>query len=585
LKPGTESLKNMKKILVSILALLLVSAGVYFFFFYSDRNYPDKLFPERTLVYAAFSGVDSIQKEGKQTLFWQKIETSPRKELYVRQLDQLISLGETAVGVDLRPLLSSFTREIAVGVIPAGGQQSGVLVAYVRRSGQAQEYLEINMDPALKRRVPDLKKSFGAYAGTRYYKYSSKTFPSTVTICYAILDRHLILTTSEAAMKILLDVRDKKAVSLRKSDAYRDCRKQVHYKKGIFFYVNGESALEFIRGRLPARAQFFWPAILQVSGVQAVHGFAYSIGFQDQGFREEGFVSVDHNRRGFAKAYMDQRPQKLAGLTFIPAESQAAGAATLPDGLAVWKEIDSQLQSSLSGKDFSQYRSMLQMLAALLDFDFQKDLFEPMGRQLSYGYELSASNTDLRDAGYFLALELRNPSHFREVVERLASIGQTRGITRSQEIYQGMHIDLLNMSAGGLDLNSAYTIDGSWFFFSTAQDFLKKAIDTMKSGKSITSLPDFQKVTTGFPDEVNGISYTNIQSTLRTYAAFMEKMAQQPDRRWMQDYGLTQEMRNLSSSLFGSGSFTLIEKDGIRYQSYSSVPKSLLFLPALFASQ
>jgi hypothetical protein len=568
----------MKKVLILILVLLLAAAGVYWFFFYSDRNYPEKVFPDRTLAYAIFSGVDSIKKDGRQSLLWQKIESSPRKSLYVHQLDQLISLSETAIGVDIRPLSSIFSREVAIGVIPNGDSQAGVLVAYVQRVSRAQEYIEMKLDPELKRRVPDLKKSLASYGGIKYYKYSSDQLPHSVSICYIFLDHHLILTSTEPAIKTLLDVHDKKSASLRKNVAFGDCKKQVDFRRGILLYVDGQTALQFMKSRLPARAQSFWPGIVQATGVEAVRGFAYRIAFEKEGFGEEGFLSIDSKRQGIAKAYMEQRPQKLAGLNFIPADSQAAGASTLPDAVTLWKDVATQLQTS-------QFQSILQMLAGFLNLDFQKDLLEPIGRQMSYGYELRASTVDLRNAGYFIALELRNPAHFREVVDRLAALGQARGIVRTQENYQGMSLDLLNLQAANMQFNSGYTIDGSWFYFSTSGDFLKKAIDATKRKKNITGLPDFQKVTSGFPEELNGISYTNIQTTFQTYASLMESMAQKPENRWMLDYKLTDELRYLSQSLFGSASYTMIEKDGIRYRGYSSVPKSLLYIPAIFTAQ
>jgi uncharacterized protein DUF3352 len=568
----------MKKILIVVALVILLAAAAYFFFFYSDRNYPERVFPDRTIAYGIFSGVDSIQKDGRQTLLWQKIEASPRKSLYSHQLDQLMSLSETAIGVDIRPILAAFSREVAIGIVPAGNSQAGALVGYVRRTSRAQEYIEMNLDPALKRRLPDLKKSLASYGEVRYYKYSSAKFPPQISLCYIFLDHHLILASSEAGMKSLLDVHDKKLPSLRKSDAFRDSKRQVNYRNGILFYVNGESALQWMKSRMPARAQSFWPGIVQVTGIQAIRGFGYSIGFDKDGFREEGYVSVDSKRQGIAKAYMEQRPQKLAGLNFVPADSQAAGASTLPDGLGVWKEIDTQLQNS-------QLRSFLQLLSGFMNFDFQKDLFEPIGRQVTYGYQLPPDGADLRNTAYFMALELRNPGHFREVVDRLASLGQVRGIVRTQENYQGMNLDLLSLHAGSMDINSAYTINGSWFYFSTAQNFLKKAIDAMKTGKNITSLPDFKKVTAEFPNEVNGISYTNIQTTFSTYASIMQNMAQEPDQRWIHDYQFPEELRYLSQSLFGSGSYTMIEKDGIRYHSYSSVPKALLYVTPFLASQ
>ena len=575
----------MKKALIALIVLALAGAGIYWFFFYSDRGYPEKLFPENTIAYLVFSGIDSIETEGKQTLLWKKIESSPRKSLYSHQFDRFMSLSESVVGVDLRPLLGQFTREIALGVIPVTeAMQAGSLVAYVKKEDQAREFLEMKLDPTLKRRFPDLKKSPATYRDVTYYKYSSNHFSGTVAPCYALLDHHLLLTSSEVGMKILLDTKEKKLASLKKNDVFRDSRKEVQYKSGIFLFVNASSALQFAKNRLPSRAQFLWPAILQISGLQAVRGLGYTLGFQGEGFREEAFVTVDKNRQGIAKAYMQQQPQKLSGLAFVPVGSQVAGAGTLPDGRILWKEIESQIQSTLSGDQLSQYRSLLQMLAGLLNFDLKRDLFDPSGRQFRFGNELAFSATDIKIVHYFIALELRDPNHFRSVLDRLYSAGEQRGLARHQENYQGLTIDLLDLHSGSMNISPAFAFQGSWLYFGTTTDFMKQAVDSMKNKKNITSLSDFQKVTSGFPDELNSISYTNLQATLQRYALAMETQSRDPESSWIRESGLTDEMKELSKSLFGSASYMIVEKRGVRYRSYSSIPNGLLFLPAILTS-
>jgi hypothetical protein len=262
-----------------------------------------------------------------------------------------------------------------------------------------------------------------------------------------------------------------------------------------------------------------------------------------------------------------------------------AGAGTLPDGTILWKEIEAQIQSTLSNDQLSQYRSLLQMLAGLLNFDLKRDLFEPLGRQFSFGYELPSNEVDMKNVHYFIALELRDPNHFRSVVDRLSAAGQERGLARHQENYQGLTIDLFDLHSGSMNFSPAFAFQGSWFYFGTTSDFMKQAIDSMKSRKSITSLADFKKVTSGFPTDLNSISYTNIQATLQRYAVAMETQSLDPQRSWIRESGLTDEMKELSKSLFGSASYTIVEKRGVRYRSYSSIPNGLLILPSILTSK
>ena len=574
----------MKKALIVVLALVVASAGIYWFVFRQNRNYPETILPENTALYLYFPGLDEVRKQASETLLWKRIAASPRKGLYQNQLQRLMSFTESVVGVDPRPLLSQFTRETVLAVLPiTGNTQSGSLIAYVRKEKQTREFLELKMDPSLKRRFPDLRKATVPYLDHEYYKYSSTKFREGVSPCYAFVDHHLIVTTSEVGMKVLFEVKNGKLQPLKKNGIFDDAKGEVHHKNGVLLFLNGKSLFDVLKNRLPARAKAFWPAFLKISGVEAVQGFTYRLGAEGEGFREEGYVSVNRKREGFAKAYMEQQPQKLSGLSFLPASSEAAGAGTLPDSVLVWKEVQAQVQGLLSGGQFSQWRSMLEFLASFLNFDMERDLVEPMGRQFSFATDSSGTNPGGEQPRYFIALELKKPDQFRDLIEKLILLGQQRGLQRQAQLYQGKTLQILDVRAGGMNAVPALWIEGSWFYFGTAEDFVKQSIDAVKSKQTLPTNADFKKVTTGFPAELNSISYTNTQATMRRYAAALQQQSNEADRGWIREYGLIEEMNDLSKNLFGAGSYSVIEKEGIRYQSYSSVPTSFFLLPPVIS--
>ena len=572
----------MKKLWIGLLILVLAGAGIFWFFFYSNRNYPETVLPQNSAAYLYFAGADQVRKEGPQTLLWQKIANSPRKKLYQNQLQRLIRFTESVIGVDPVPLLQQFTREVALSVLPVSQRtQSGALVAYIRKEKATREFLEMKLDPALKRRFPDLKKAPVKYLENEYYKYSSNAFRSDLSPCYILLDHHLIATSSEAAMKILLDVKAKKVASLKQNEVFDDAKEEVHFKKGILFFINAKSMLEVLKNGLPARVQPFWPAFLKISGVESVQAFTYRVGLEGQGFREEGYVSVDRKREGFASAYMQQKPQKLAGLNFLPADSEVAGAGTLPDASMVWKEVQSQIETVLSGSQFSQVRTLLEFIGSFLNVNFEKDLVEPIGRQFSFASHSHPDSSNVQDKRYFIALELKQPDRFRGMMEKLIQLGEQRGFQRQAQLYQGKTLQILKLASNPISPSPTMWVEGSWFYVGTDQDAAKKAIDAVKNRKNLPSNADFQRVTSGFPAEVNGISYTNIQASLKKYATLLNAETTETERMWIREYGLVEEMNELSKSLFGSGSYTMIEKDGVRYQSYSSIPTSLFLLPSI----
>ena len=164
------------------------------------------------------------------------------------------------------------------------------------------------------------------------------------------------------------------------------------------------------------------------------------------------------------------------------------------------------------------------MLRNIFNFDVRRDLLEPIGNQFAFSYEPRAdvSGADLSKMKYLLVLNLRKPDQFRETIQRLVSLGSLRGLKAEHENYKGKDIVTLDTGLPQLTLTPCYTIDGAWFTFSTHVDMIKKSIDTT-SAASIASFPDYKQLTSNFPGEVNGLSYTNVQAYLEMYAAVLKR--------------------------------------------------------------
>lgn len=115
----------------------------------------------------------------------------------------------------------------------------------------------------------------------------------------------------------------------------------------------------------------------------------------------------------------------------------------------------------------------------------------------------------------------------------------------------------------------------------TISDRKSERLDRSKRN-GIESDSDFKKVTADFPKQVNGISYTQVPAYLRMYSEILKK--EESDENWLRGYGLEAELAYLAPYLFGAATYTVIQKDGVYFQSYASVPSSLLsLLPMLNA--
>ncbi|HET6266367.1 MAG TPA: DUF3352 domain-containing protein, partial [Acidobacteriota bacterium] len=480
-----------------------------------------------------------------------------------------------------RLFLKQFTRDAAFAIFPATGGRGGAFTAYVESESEIARIFEAQVDPALKRRMPDLQKDKITQDGLTYYKYSSAQFPPRVSPCYFVSNHHLIIGNSEEAMASLARVSNGKVNPLKKNALFQEAKLDLGYRRGILFFLNAQKGLEIVHASAPPAMQKMWPVLLKITGIDAVRFFTYSVTVKDQGFREIGLLSVAPERKGLLKVYMDQPVQKLTTLNSIPSSARVVSAGTLADFAKMWDEVNSQMSAVLSKDEYEKYKQGMDMLRNIFNFDIRRDLLEPIGNQFAFSYEpADPSASDPSRMKYLLVLNLRKPDQFRQTIERLVSLGSLRGLKADHENYKGKDIVSLETGLPQVNLTPCYIIDGSWFTFSTHVDLLKKSIDTTPAG-SIASFADYKQLTSNFPGEVNGLSYTNVQAYLEMYATMLKRQADSEENRWITEMGVQEELESLAKNLFGSASYMQMRKEGVYVETYASLPSSVLALPVL----
>jgi hypothetical protein len=396
---------------------------------------------------------------------------------------------------------------------------------------------------------------------------------------------HLVLSLSEEGFKVLLDGKRQKQNLLGQSSLFQDAKKRISFRHGALFFLNVQSALQVVQNALPPAAEKFWPSIHRIVGLGALESFVYSLNVRKDGFVEEGFLSVRPKREGFIRVYFEQKPQELESLDAVPQDTKVFSAGTVADLVKMWDEVNSQLSSVLTADQYDRWQKVLNAMRGIFNFDIRRDLLEPVGGEFTFCYEPALElPSDPTKMKYLLILHLRRPDKFRETVERLVSLATFRGLQQKRENYKGRNVQILEARIGELSLSPAYYLENSWAYLSTDYNFLKKTIDAQVGKKNIESLPDYRKVTEGFPAEVNGLSYTNVQSYLQMYAAVLQKQSQDPGSRWIREYGIQEEFADLGKNLFGSASYTSIDGSGLRLHTYTSVPTAFLSLPAVVSA-
>lgn len=567
----------MKKLIAVLIIVAVAAAGLYYFRFWKTAKEPygEKIFPADTIFYASIHSISDASKNLENTRLWKNINSSTGRSKYLKTRERISSMLENFTGVDVTPLLQQFREGVSVGVFPAAAKQFGAAFAgYVRSEKETREFIEQKLDPGLKRRIPDLVKTDVNYAGKKYQKYSSEQLPKHSSPCYVISDNNLVFSYSEAGLRRLLDVTDDN--SLRKSDLLKTAKKQIDYERGLLVYVNIPSLIQATESLIPPSFGTYWPSLVKITGLQGLESFSYNIKVKSQGFQEVGYVGVKTRQEGLLKVYMEQPAEKLNSIESVPPENKIVTAGTLPNVAQMWDEINAQLKGILPPEQMTRYQQGLDTLRNMFNFDLRRDLFEPLGTQYNFSYQPNTgAGKDFLKMKFLLAFNLRKPDQFKETVNRVVSLTAIRGIQGERQTYKGKDLNVLRFSTGE-PFDPSYYFDGSWFYLASHNDLIKRSIDARTSNSNITSLPDFQEVTKNFPTKLNGLGYTNIQAFFEMYgnAARIGQQTNNGADSVNADY--ERELKYLAKDMFGSGTYTKIEKNGIHTRSYSSVPTSLL---------
>ncbi len=568
----------MKKALAVIFIVALISAGIFFAVFrgWFWRPLGERVFPENTILYVSLDNIERARKNLENTTVWKELSNSPRKDKYQKLIQRAFSSFESTSGFDLRPMLDQFNGEVSIGLFPLPeGEGSAGLVVKVKDEGKFREFVEQHVDPAVKRRFPEIKKSQYSYEGTSYYKYSSPKFPREASPCYYVSGHHFIFAINENGMRHILEVDKGKFKNLRESDVFRTARKESGYRRGVLAYINVPAGLSLAEKNIPATASRYWSGMLKLTGIQAVRGFVYTTRVEGDGFEESGFVEVNRERSGFIKIYMEQPPRKMESLQYMPGSVKMVSAGTLPDFIRAWDGLNAQLGTILDKQQYQQYQQGLALLRGILNFDIKRDVMETVGDEIAVSYEPGSSKAPL-NVNFLMVLNLKNPDTFRTTISRFAAMAAARGINKQEVNYKNRTIQVFNVNLPNSALSPSYSFDGKWFLFASSQNLLQAAFDGKDSSNGIQSTDDYKKSTSGFPSKTHALSYTNVSAYLKSQALLLKSRADDEHATWIHEYALDQELLDLSKVLSGNATYTKIEKDGIRIHGNSSVPSVFL---------
>lgn len=574
----------MKKAIGILLIIGLLGTAGYFLIGLFSRPYSEKIFPRETIVYLTLHNVKEAKKNLERTRLVQELQKSPRRSTYEHQISRLFSIFESVTGTDPGDLLKQFEKDIAIGVFPVkSGKIGTALIAYVADEQETAKFFETKLDRGLKRRFPDLRKDYVPYEGMNYYRYSSKNLPPGASPCYYVDGRHLAVAYTEECLRVLIEVGRKKRLALAGNHVFEDARKKIGYKRGILLFLDAQNTIQMLRSSIPPVKRNLWESLFKIAGAQALDSFVYRVSVKETGFEERGLVTVKPDREGLLKIYLAQEAQKLSVLQSIPSDARVLNGGTMADLAKMWDEINAQLKSVLSADDYEKWQKGIGLAKTAFNFDLRRDLLEPLGNEYAFAYEPGEIASDPSKTKLLLVLQLRNPSRFQETMDRLIALASLRGMEKQQEDYHGKRMQVLRLNIGNLSASPAMILDGSRFLFSTDVSFLKKAIDTGQSGKTISSLQDYQKTTAGFPERVNGLSYTSVQAYLQMYSAILKQKMETGENRWIREYGVQAEFDALGKVLSGAASYTKFEKDGIYFYANTSIPTPFLVPPALIS--
>jgi hypothetical protein len=553
-------------------------------------------FPAGTLAIVAIPSVSTLETQlGASSLA--KIVQEPEVQKF---FDKPMAALRGAIGSAMPPSLDAsvakdlFTGSAAVAVtsvtLPKPGSADFPdigLIAYAKASS-AERLV------TFRAALSDLAQSRGG-AKSEHKKsgevdVETLSFPgSPIPVLSAQVGPRFYVSTSASALDTVLSLAAGKGAPLTGDPTFRTVASKVGSDETplVLTFVDVERIVTLFAPRMsPSLAAAFGK-----SGLSGLKAIGLGTTMKSGSFVDTSFVYCPSPRAGILRS-VDGEPLDLSHLSQIPKDLTSFGMSRLQLG-PIWDTAWDAIKA-FDPAECEQWQKALAGVEQQLGFSIKADLLDSLGSELIDYSKPSATGFP----EFLMFLELKNPAKFLDCAQKAtAKLPNVKikevPVGESQKLY---YLDLSQLGPAAMFVQPCYAISGNRLVLSLNLQSLKSTLATLqptaasggsgdKPRPSVRDNEAFKPLLAQVPPKVSRLKFTDskqsFESLYNTVRSVLPMAAASMGGQLPFDLALLPTAESISKHLAPSLEYTVVDADGVRSRSTSTVSMNLALPPIL----
>ncbi len=549
-----------------------------------DKAVPtDRLLPSDVSVYVSIPSVDDLKARFGKTAMGEMSEDSafePFKAELTKALENVSSEIEQNLGVTLKDLLQIPSGELAVAVItPPGKKISGVLFLDFGDSEKTIEALVVKAEKGLEEQgaTNDDEEIDGTKVTVWTMKKDEDSEEKPNQLVYFIKDTMLVVSSDlDTAKGTLARWDGKHSDTFADNDNYNLILKKCSSEDDdglLVWYVNPmglvQAAMTQVAAANPQVALFMgFTEPLGINGVKAIGG-SFDMATDDFDSTSKTFLMIEQPTKGLLNVFqfpaIEQKPPRWV------TTNASAWFSINWDIAGAYKAIETMVD---------MFRGP-GMTAAFIDqiaqqepnVHLKKDVIDVISGRIQFVMESAKKKgeTDAQDR-VVVALGLKDAKKFKAT---MAKIAKAPGFPAKAREFQGSTIyefEIPDFSGSGEPKSGGVAIGPDHLLFSNDVTAVEAMLRGDTDGDALVESAEYKQIAEHLPAKTSIVSYSKQDSQIETLwdtARSGQLGAALPDI----DFSKLPEFDAVKKYLTPSGSYTVPDKKGVLFVSFSSKSK------------
>jgi len=358
--------------------------------------------------------------------------------------------------------------------------------------------------------------------------------PERLEVCHTTIQNLFVAAVNRYYLKEIIDSFTDNRSALSQNPAFRKSMKRVGGgAAGASIFLNLDPICSAVRPFCPYEAKE-WLAMLGLDGIDAI---CYATALEGGGSRDSLFIHCPGSKKGLLKALVIDPELILA-------------------------EIDGFVQTALP-EHYEEYRSIFAMVNKEAGFDLEKDLFGPLGSEVSFFVNMPPGGGMALMPEIILSVDLDDEARFAALLDKVLVMLE---IEVSETTFEGLTLRYFNPFAPAIPLSPAFVVDGGRLLVSGSPITLKKHLKRLsEGGPGLDTADAFREVAAGIPDNASLLEYVNVRRLVgmiyENAAPFLPALLAECEMPL--DTGMLPMSETITRNISNGYSYMVMDEDGI----------------------